>query len=394
MIRRIVVLGSTGSVGRQALDVVASHADRFQVVGLAASRLSPEFEAQVRQWRPLVAAVSEAPPVVPDLAPTRLCVGADALLQVAAETPADLVLVAVPGRLGLRPTLAALAAGRNVALANKESLVMAGHLVMEVARARGVAVLPVDSEHSAIWQCLRGEGVDQRPAQAVAALVLTASGGAFRDLPLSALRYVTPAEALRHPTWTMGPKITIDSATLMNKGLELIEASWLFGVPLERMRVVMHRESVVHSLVEFVDGSVKAQLAVPDMRLPIQYALTYPERWPSPVPRLDLAQLGALTFGEVDRQRFRCMYVALEAARAGGTYPSALAGADDEAVRLFLAGALSFDRIPDVIEAVLARHTSVPEPSLGDVLEADAWARATCADLVLGAGCPVPGGRG
>jgi 1-deoxy-D-xylulose-5-phosphate reductoisomerase len=271
-----------------------------------------------------------------------------------------------------------------VALANKESLVMAGHIVMATAQRHGATVLPVDSEHNAIWQCLRGEGTPDSPALEVEALILTASGGAFRDHPLDALARVTPVEALRHPTWSMGPKITVDSATLMNKGLEVMEASWLFGIPLERVRVVMHRESVVHSLVEFVDGSVKAQLAVPDMRLPIQYALSYPERWPCPVPRLDLVQLGQLTFGPVDRQRFRAMYVALEAARHGASYPSALSGADDEAVHLFLNGALSFDRIPDVVSAVLDRHRPVAAPSLEAVLEADAWARATCRELVAG----------
>jgi 1-deoxy-D-xylulose-5-phosphate reductoisomerase len=291
------------------------------------------------------------------------------------------VLVAVPGRLGLSPTLAALQAGTTVALANKESLVMAGHLVMAAARAHGAAVLPVDSEHNAIWQCLRGEGTTSDLAAEVAALILTASGGAFRDAPLSSLSRVTPAEALRHPTWSMGQKITVDSATLMNKGMEVIEASWLFGVPLDRIRVVMHRESVVHSMVEFVDGSVKAQLAMPDMRLPIQYALSYPERWPCPIERLDLARLGALTFGEVDPVRFRCMYLALEAARRGGTCPSVLAGADEEAVRLFLAGVLTFDRIADVVEDVLSRHQPVPSPPLEAVLEADRWARVTSREL-------------
>ncbi|HZR97804.1 MAG TPA: 1-deoxy-D-xylulose-5-phosphate reductoisomerase [Chloroflexota bacterium] len=381
MKKRIAILGSTGSVGRQALDVAAAHPERFEVVALAASQPSNAFLEQLRCWRPALAAVASG---IPDrgMIADGLLVGEEALTRLAAACEADLVVVAVPGRVGLLPTLAALESGKTVALANKESLVMAGHLVMAAARARGVAVLPVDSEHNAIWQCLRGEGAPDAPAAEVASLILTASGGAFRDLPLAALSRVTPAEALRHPTWTMGPKITVDSATLMNKGLELIEASWLFGVPLERMQVVMHRESIVHSLVEFVDGSLKAQLAVPDMRLPIQYALSYPERWPCPVPRLDLARLGALRFGEVDRQRFRCMYVALDAARAGGTYPAALSGADDEAVRLFLAGALPFDRIADVVEAVVQRHRPESDASLAAVLAADAWARATCRELV------------
>jgi 1-deoxy-D-xylulose-5-phosphate reductoisomerase len=379
--KRIAVLGSTGSVGRQVLDVAAAHPDRFEVVALAASHLSEAFREQLRTWRPALAAVSTPPPASADI-PSALWVGEAALARLAAESDADLVLVAVPGRVGLLPTLAALECGKTVALANKESLVAAGQLVMAAAARSGAVVLPVDSEHNAIWQCLRGEGSPHAPAADVASLILTASGGAFRDLPLAALSRVTPAEALRHPTWTMGPKITVDSATLMNKGLELIEASWLFGVPLERLRVVMHRESVVHSLVEFVDGSLKAQLAVPDMRLPIQYALSYPERWPCPIARLDLAQLATLTFGEVDRLRFRCMYVALDAAKAGGTYPAVLSGADDEAVRLFLAGALPFDHIAEVVEAVLARHQPDGGESLEAVLAADAWARAACRELV------------
>ena len=383
MKKRIAILGSTGSVGRQALDVVAAHPERFAVVALAAGSLSETLESQIQAWRPaLVAVAAPLTPPWPDLGGSRWLAGDDALTRLVEQADADFVLVAVPGRLGLCPTLAAIGAGKTVALANKESLVMAGHLIMDAARRHGVAVLPVDSEHNAIWQCLRGEGAPNAPASEVASLILTASGGAFRDLPLPALRHVTPAEALRHPTWTMGPKITIDSATLMNKGLEVIEASWLFGVPLDRVRVVMHRESVVHSLVEFVDGSLKAQLAVPDMRLPIQYALSYPERWECPIPRLDLAQLGMLSFGEVDRQRFRSMYVALDAARAGGTFPSALSGADDEAVRLFMDGALTFDRIPDVVEAVLGRHRSTADPPLEAVLEADRWARAACREAV------------
>jgi 1-deoxy-D-xylulose-5-phosphate reductoisomerase len=379
--KRVAILGSTGSVGRQALDVAAAHPDRFAVVALAASQPSEAFLAQLAVWQPPLAAVTAPASHVP-VRPNGLLVGDEALVQLAVHCDADLVVVAVPGRVGLLPTLAALDSGKTVALANKESLVMAGHLVMAAARARGVAVLPVDSEHNAIWQCLRGEGAPDAPAAEVASLILTASGGAFRDLPLAALSRVTPAEALRHPTWTMGPKITVDSATLMNKGLEVIEASWLFGVPLDRMQVVMHRESIVHSLVEFVDGSLKAQLAVPDMRLPIQYALSYPERWPCPVPRLNLARLGSLQFGEVDRDRFRCMYVALAAARAGGTFPAALSGADDEAVRLFLAGALPFDRIADVVEAVVDRHRPASDASLDAVLEADAQARALCRELV------------
>lgn len=385
MRKRLAILGATGSIGCQALDVVSAHPERFEVVALAAGRWSAQFGAQLARWQPPLAALGQpaAAPEVP--AATRLLGGPDALVRLAGECSADLVLMGVPGRHGLLPTLAALERGKTVALANKETLVMAGHLVTAAATAHGATLLPVDSEHNAIWQCLRGEGEADRPASEVAALILTASGGAFRDLPLPALAAVTPAQALRHPTWQMGQKITIDSATLMNKGLEVIEACWLFDIPLERVRVVMHRESIVHSLVEFVDGSVKAQLAVPDMRLPIQYALSYPERWPCPIPRLDLAQLGSLTFGEVDRQRFRAMYVALEAARLGGTYPAALSGADDEAVALFLDGALAFDRIADLVEDTLARYRPPRAPTLEAVLAADTWARRTCRELAMGA---------
>lgn len=384
MRKRLAILGSTGSIGRQALEVVAAHPDRFEVVALAAGRWSPQFAEQLATWRPSLAAVEQLPDPAAELPPGRLLTGPGALTALVRECAADFVLMAVVGRHGLCPTLAAIEAGKTVALANKEALVMAGHLVMAAARAHGVAVLPVDSEHNAIWQCLRGEGTPDARAAEVAALILTASGGAFRDVPLEQLRAVTPAEALRHPTWRMGAKITVDSATLMNKGLEVIEASWLFGVPLERIRVLLHRESIVHSLVEFIDGSVKAQLAVPDMRLPIQYALSYPERWPCPVPRLDLAQLGQLTFAEVDRERFRCMFLALEAAARGQTYPAVLSGADDAAVNLFLAGKLGFEQIPRVVEEVLARHVPTPAPSLEAVLAADEWARRTCEEIAAG----------
>jgi len=382
--KRLAILGSTGSIGRQALEVVAAHPDRFEVVALAAGRWSPLFAEQLATWRPALAALAEPPAPAAEVPAGRLLTGPEALTTLVQECAADFVLLAVVGRHGLRPTLAAIEAGKTVALANKEALVMAGHLVMAAARAHQVAVLPIDSEHNAIWQCLRGEGTPEGSAAEVAALILTASGGAFRDLPLERLRAVTPAEALQHPTWRMGAKITIDSATLMNKGLEVIEASWLFGVPLERIRVLLHRESIVHSLVEFVDGSVKAQLAVPDMRLPIQYALSYPERWPCPVPRLDLAQLGRLTFAEVDRERFRCMYLALEAAARGQTYPAVLSGADDAAVGLFLAGKLPFEQIPRVVEEVLARHAPMPATSLEVVLAADAWARRMSEEVAAG----------
>jgi 1-deoxy-D-xylulose-5-phosphate reductoisomerase len=383
MRKRIAVLGCTGSVGRQALEVVEAHSERFELVALAASRWSDLLVRQIQRWRPRLVGLVEAPEEDTSRLGARFVTGRESLTQLVAAAGADLVVMAVPGAVGLRPTLAALQGGANVALANKESLVMAGHLVMRAAGSGRAAVLPVDSEHNAIWQCLRGEGEGEKAVEAVAALILTASGGAFRDLPMAALATVTPQQALRHPNWSMGAKITVDSATLMNKGLEVIEAAWLFGVPLERIRVVMHRESIVHSLVEFIDGSVKAQLAAPDMRLPIQYALSYPERWDCPVARLDLSALASLTFGPVDPVRFRCMYLALGAAERGGTYPAVLAGADEEAVRLFLDGVLPFHLIGEVIEAVLNRHHTVSNPDLETVFEADNWARNTCRDIAV-----------
>jgi 1-deoxy-D-xylulose-5-phosphate reductoisomerase len=274
--------------------------------------------------------------------------------------------------VGFAPTLAALEAGKPVALANKETLIMAGHLVTRAAAASGAPLLPIDSEHSAIWQCLQGE---EPYAERVRRLLLTASGGALRDQPLDALADVTPDQALQHPTWTMGRKITVDSATLMNKGLEVIEAHWLFGLPYECIEVVIHHQSVIHSLVEFVDGSVKAQLGLPDMRLPIQYALTHPRRLPAPVPPLDLAALGALTFTSVDRERYPCLALACAAGSRGGTYPTVLNAANEEAVERFLSGGLRFIDIASLLEAALGAHEGTPHPSLEEVLAADAWAR-------------------
>ena len=374
--KRIAILGSTGSIGRQALDVVDWHRDRFEVVGLAARADSELFREQVARFRPRLAALTRPGRHDRLFDGTRLCRGPDALVEVATEPDLDLVLVATSGTAGLAPTIAALQAGRPVALANKEALIMAGHLVMRAARDGGATVIPVDSEHSAIWQCLRGEG-----AERIRRVTLTASGGAFRDLPLSKLDGVTPEQALHHPNWSMGPKITVDSATLMNKGLEVLEACWLFDLPLDRVAIVLHRESIVHSLVEFVDGSVKAQLSPPDMRLPIQYALSFPERLPAPSQPLDLVGLGRLTFGEVDRRRFRCAFLAIEAGRRGGSFPTALNAANEAAVELFLGGLVRFDQIPELVEAVLERHVPIRDPDLAEVVAVDAWARGACRAL-------------
>jgi len=368
--KRIAILGSTGSIGRQTLEVVAWHPDRFEVVGLAARNDAPLFREQVQKLRPKMAALTGASQDgwAPDS--TRLCFGEPALVEMATAPDVDVVVVATSGTAGLAPTIAALELGRAVALANKEVLIMAGHLVTEAARRTGAPLIPVDSEHSAVWQCLLGEARHR-----VQRLILTASGGAFRDLPLSELGDVTPAQALQHPNWSMGPKITVDSATMMNKGLEVLEAAWLFDMAVDDVGIVIHRESIVHSLIELVDGSMKAQLSLPDMRLPIQFALSYPDRLPAPTPTLDLTRLGTLSFAEVERERFRCAYLAIEAGKLGDSYPTVMNAANEVAVELFLTGALRFGQIPMVIEDVVERHVPVPSPSLEAVCEADAWAR-------------------
>ena len=376
--KRIVVLGSTGSIGQQTLEVVRGLRDRFQVLGLAAGRNLTLLEEQAREFQPRLVWCEDGG-------------GREALLSAAgkgacwapmeeqaAHPDADLVVVGTVGRAGLLPTLAALRVGKAVALANKEVLVMAGAVVTQAAAEGGGQLRPVDSEHSAIWQCLWGE-----KAKSIARIILTASGGAFRDYTPEQLARVTPEEALEHPTWQMGRKITVDSATLINKGFEAIETRWLFDVPLERIEVVMHRESVVHSLVEFVDGSVKAQLGEPDMRLPIRVALCYPERVADPsMAPLDLARVGALHFAPPDFRRYPALALALKAGRLGGTYPAALAGADEVAVSHFLAGHLRFADISNLLDDVLSAHHSEADTDLEAVLAADAWARAFAEDWV------------
>ena len=298
--------------------------------------------------------------------------------EMASLPDVDIVVVATAGKAGLHPTLAALRAGKVVALANKEVLVMAGHLVTEAAERGSGQLRPIDSEHSAVWQCLWGE-----ERSSIARVILTASGGAFRDRSLEELRCVTPEQALRHPTWQMGRKVTVDSATLLNKGFEAIEARWLFGVPFQSVEIVLHRQSIVHSLVEFVDGSIKAQMGMPDMRLPIQCALCYPERLRCPsVARLDLTRVGSLEFTVPDLRRFPCLRLGLEAGARGGTYPAVLAAADEVAVEQFLAGHLGFMEIGAVLEGALEAHRPSGDVSLAAVLEADAWARAWAEDWV------------
>lgn len=372
--RGIAVLGSTGSVGTRTLQVLDAFPDAFRVVALAAGRNLTLLDEQVRQFQPAFVCADA------EVALGHEWPGARGmpLDEIAAHPDVDVVVVATTSIAALTPALAALRAGKVVALANKEILVMAGRVITDAARAGGGLLYPVDSEHSAIWQCLWGE-----QAAGIERLILTASGGAFRDLPAGDLARVTPAEALHHPTWQMGPKITVDSATLMNKGLETIEARWLFDVPMERVQVLMHRESIVHSLVEFVDGSVKAQLGEPDMRLPILCALSYPRRLANPgVPRLDLAAIGALHFGPVDTGRYPCLAMAMEAGRRGGTYPAVLVGAGEVAVERFLAGEIGFTEMAGVVEEALAAHEPAGDDDLAAVLAAEAWARGRASDRV------------
>ncbi len=374
MSKSISVLGSTGSIGRQTLDVAARLG--LSVPVMAAGHNARRMEEQCRQFRPRLAVMADEAAAgdlrarIADL-DVRVAWGPEGLLEAASWPEADTVVTAVVGTVGLRPTLAAVAAGKRIALANKETLVCAGELVMAEARRCGAEILPVDSEHSAIFQCLRGG----RGPEEVRRLILTASGGPFFGMKPAQLHTVTREEALRHPNWTMGPKITVDCATMMNKGLEVIEAMRLYGLPLEQVDVVIHRQSIVHSLVEFVDGAVLAQLGTPDMRLPIQLALTYPARQPSPAPALDLLACGPLTFDAPDQEAFPCLALAREAARRGGTACAALNGANEAAVGLFLDGKLGFYGISDAVARALDTVPLARDPSLEEILAADRAAR-------------------
>ncbi len=375
MRKRVLILGSTGSIGTQTLEVIGRHAEHFTVAGLSAGTNTALLAEQVRSWRPAGAALGAAAPDDPlveacEAAGCTLYAGERGLLDLLDACEADVVVNGLVGAVGLLPTLRAIDRGMTVALANKETMVIGGALVRAAAGRAGVAVVPVDSEHSAIWQCLAGES-----ATAVKRLWLTASGGPFRTRNAAEFAGISVDEALRHPTWDMGPKVTIDSATMMNKGLEVIEAQWLFDVPPDAIRIVVHPESIVHSAVEFADGSIKAQLGAPDMRIPIQCALTYPERLPGAWATLDLLACGALHFEAPDPERFPCLRLAYEAAAAGGTMPAVLNAANEAAVALFLAGDIGFMDIPRLIEQVMADHRVVTDPELEDVLSADAWAR-------------------
>ncbi|MGH2441626.1 MAG: 1-deoxy-D-xylulose-5-phosphate reductoisomerase [Chloroflexota bacterium] len=366
------MLGSTGSIGRQTLDVARQFPDRIQVWGLAAGSNIEDLAQQAAEFRPEAVSLHNALPPADRFPGTQRLSGEQGMIDLVSHPDVDLVIVASTGRSGLIPTIAAITAGKRVALANKETLVMAGEVIQAELRSGTGSLVPIDSEHSAIWQCLQGE-----PEKEIERLTLTASGGALRDLSSDELAAVTPELALRHPTWSMGPKITIDSANLMNKGLEVLEAQWLFDVPIGSVDIIMHRQSMVHSLVTFSDGSTKAQLGMPNMRLPIQYALSHPDRWCGELPRLDLAAVGELTFGAVDLQLYPALRLALEAGRRGGTYPAVLSAADEIAVAAFLGSRLRFTHIPIVVERVLNEHRSCSTPRLNDILDADAWARTS-----------------
>jgi 1-deoxy-D-xylulose-5-phosphate reductoisomerase len=384
MIKKISILGSTGSIGVNALDVVRQFPDRFQVVALAAGNNIDLLLRQVEEFRPAIAAVMNddladklrgrldgsgpRPEVVSGLAGYELAASAG---------DADIVVSAIVGAAGLLPTIAAIRAGKRIALANKETLVIGGKLVMELAAREGVEILPVDSEHSAIFQSLQG---NQR--KALKRILLTASGGPFFLRSAEELALVTPEAALKHPNWSMGAKVTIDSATLMNKGLEVMEARWLFDVPVDRIAVHVHPESIVHSMVEYVDGSVIAQLGIPDMRLPIAYALSYPERLPVSGPQLDLFELQKLTFYPPDAKKFPCLRLAYEACAAGSTMPAVLNAANEVAVHAFLKKKIRLPDIPRVIESVMQLHDAASELTLEAILDADGWARFKAGQII------------
>ncbi|WP_438350172.1 1-deoxy-D-xylulose-5-phosphate reductoisomerase [Paenibacillus sp. FA6] len=372
--KKISILGSTGSIGTQTLDVVSAHRDQFQVEGLAAGTNTDLLIQQVLEYRPrkVSVATKELADRIKSQIPssTQIFYGDSGLVEVAAGTEAEMVVTAVMGSVGLRSTMAAIEAGKHIGLANKESLVTAGHLVMSLAKEKGVKILPIDSEHSAIFQCLNGER-----RKDVAGITITASGGSFRDLSRNELVNVTVEDALKHPNWSMGSKITIDSATMVNKGLEVIEAHWLFDLPYDQINVLLHPESIIHSYVEFCDSSIIAQLGNPDMRVPIQYALTYPERWPSPTGRLSLAEAGRLHFKEMDYVRFPCLRLAFECGRMGGTATTAFNAANEVAVARFLKREISFLHIEEVIERVLEQHVNMTNPDLGSIEECDQRSR-------------------
>jgi len=371
--KNIAILGSTGSIGRSTLDVIAQNRERFRVVALAAGSNIDLFEEQIKTFSPDLAAVADkdaAHALRKRLPGVEILSGFEGISCVAAYPDAEFVLSAIVGSAGLLPTITAIKAGKTVGIANKEALVMAGDIVMKEAKKNRVKVIPVDSEHSAVSQCIEGHNSEE-----IRRIILTASGGPFVNKTKDALRNIKPTDALKHPNWTMGKKITIDSATLMNKGLEVIEACWLFDLSPEKVDVLIHPQSIVHSLVEFKDRSCLAQMSMPDMRGPISYALSYPERLAEPIPGLELEKIGSLTFRKPDHDMFPCLSYAYEAIKTGGTVPAVLNAANEIAVYAFLDDKIGFNDIPAVIRKTVERHTAHLAPELDDVLEADRWAR-------------------
>lgn len=371
----LAILGSTGSVGTQTLDVVRAFPNSFNVIGLAAHTNVRTLESQVREFQPKLFTFSgnyKEKKHLSSLGPYECD-----LIDMVKNNDVDIVVTATNGDVAIKPTLSAINAGKDIALANKETIVMAGKQVTELAKKNNVSILPLDSEPNAIWQCLRGEEKE------VSRIIITASGGAFRDTPLNKLSDVTPEEALQHPTWKMGPKITVDSATMMNKAFEVIEAHWLFDVPWEKIEVVIHPQSMIHSMVEFVDGSVKAQINPPDMRVPIQYALFYPNRIRNRnINNFNPVETGSLTFRPWEPNRYPCFELALETAMRGATWPAVLCGANDSAVKLFLDGEIGYLDISTIIEDVLKSHDSVEDPLLSDLISSANWARLKTRELV------------
>lgn len=378
--KKISILGSTGSIGTQTLDVISHYPEQFKVEGLAAGTNAALFIEQIHRFKPkkVSIATKELADYIKSEIPAGIEVfyGEEGLVEVAAHTDAEFVVTALVGSLGLESTLAAIRAGKDIGLANKETLITAGHIVTSLVKEFGVRMLPIDSEHSAIFQCLNGES-----RQEVRKITITASGGSFRDRTRDELAHVTVEEALRHPNWSMGAKITIDSATMVNKGFEVIEAHWLFGIPYKQIEVVVHPESIIHSYVEFRDCSIIAQLGNPDMRVPIQYALTYPHRIESPAASLDLVQIGKLHFREMDFDRFPCLRMAFDCGKIGGTATTVFNAANEVAVARFLRGEITFLQIENIISSVLDTHQTIALPTLEQIYEQDRLARELAADV-------------
>lgn len=378
----VAILGSTGSIGTQTLDVIDRHSELFEVYALTAHSNIDLLVKQAKKYRPEVVAIADERHYKTlrealDGLPIKVFAGADSICQIAAMSPIDTVVTAMVGYSGLLPTVRAIEAGKKIALANKETLVVAGELVTDLALRNRVDIVPIDSEHSAIFQCLVGENENS-----VEKLILTASGGAFRDTPKDDLRLATAADALRHPTWKMGAKITIDSATMMNKGFEVIEARWLFDIPIDKIEVIIHPQSIVHSMVQFCDGSIKAQLGQPDMRHPIQYALTFPDRLDAQVERANLADIHQLTFEKPDYEKFRNLRLAYDALRRGGNIPCILNAANEVAVDAFLKGKIGFFAMSDIIEQTISETAFISSPTLDDYIATDREARARSSEKI------------